>query len=60
MTRKADLASQKLLEDKFNHYTPVTKFLTLENSMHSYVTNDYFDLLSLRVKALAEQVNLRE
>ena len=60
LTRKADLESHKLIEEKFNHYTPITKFLTLDNSMHNYITRDYFDLLSLRVKALAEQVNLRD
>ena len=60
MTRKADLSAQKLLEEKFNHYTPITKFLTLDNSMHNYVTRDSFDSLSLRFRALSDQVNLRD
>jgi hypothetical protein len=27
MSRKADLESYKRLEEKFNHYTPISKFL---------------------------------
>lgn len=59
MSKKVDFAACKRLEDKFNHYTPITKFLTLDNSIHSYALRENVDEISSKLKDLTSDVELK-
>ena len=59
MTKKVDLLDLKRLEEKLSNYTPISKFITLDNSMLNYAQRDKVDEIELKVQELSEQVGLR-
>ena len=59
MTKKVDYAMYKRIEDKFNHYTPINKFLTLDNNMHYYASKEQAEEIENNLKDLSEKVDLK-
>lgn len=56
LSKKSDIANTKRLEDKFNHYTPISKFLTLENLVATQPPREKFDSLWSTVSSISESL----
>jgi hypothetical protein len=59
LSKKSDISNTKRLEDKFNHYTPIAKFLTLENIVATQPPREKFDALCTTVDSLVQTLSLK-
>lgn len=59
MNRKVNMDDHKRLEEKFMHYTPVIKFMNLENSMTHYAKRDHFENMKYELEIIQRELKMR-
>jgi hypothetical protein len=59
MAKKMDMVMYNRLEEKFNHYTPITKFLALEHDINNYASRETVDELMAELRYLSADVELK-